>query len=70
MSGKTLRQLVYVSRSHDQVLQRLLMAHDWAVLTCDSVRQAERLLSKSSSPSIGIFDISSSFEHDATSHAR
>lgn len=59
------RQLVYVTRSADRALQRLLARHGWTVATCDSARQAERLLNTSGAR-IGIFDIGSGFDDAIT----
>jgi DNA-binding NtrC family response regulator len=63
MNSGLRRQLVYVTRSGDRALQRLLARHDWTVATCDSARQAERLLSTTRA-SVGIFDIGSGFDHE------
>ena len=63
MNSGLRRQLVYVTRSGDRALQRLLARHDWTVATCDSARQAERLLNTTSA-SVGIFDIGSGFDHE------
>src|SRR5260221_1278361 len=63
MNSGLRRQLVYVTRSGDRALQRLLARHDWTVATCDSARQAERLLNTTSA-SVGIFDVGSGFDHE------
>jgi DNA-binding NtrC family response regulator len=55
------RQLVYVTRSADRALQRLLARHGWSVATCDTARQAERLVNTTGAR-VGIFDVSSGFD--------
>jgi len=60
MNSGLKRQLVYVSQAPDRALLRLLARHAWTVTTCDTARQAERVLN-SVTASVGIFDLASGY---------